>query len=180
MAGVTELGLLDPQETLGQPSILFRDSRRPIELRLRKRRRHSVFHVDGFDQVSRMAILAGDAEQFVLRPVKERLVVARDVAVHASPGVFVRLSTETEDQVFCRCELLIVSTCILDCRDVRLAGTVTTFATAPVCHTAGWRLRVRGFQKLIRMHRMASDAGVDTRIIRRLSLRRPFPDNRGW
>jgi hypothetical protein len=126
-----------------------------------------------------VAILAGYAMQFVLGPVKQRLVVARDMAVYASAGVLVRPSTKTEDEVPRLREFPIVSTGSFDGRDVRSAWAMTTFAAPAVLHTWRRRLSVRGFRKLIRMHGMTCDACFDTRVLGGFSLYRSFPDNRG-
>src|SRR5262245_43445434 len=109
MAAVAELRLFLSKEALRQPSILLRNTRSVREMRLGKRRRYFVYHVCCVDQMSGMTILTCDAEQFVFGSLKQRLVVTRDVAVHASAGVLVRFSPKPEDQVSCFRELLIIA-----------------------------------------------------------------------
>jgi hypothetical protein len=103
-------------------------------LSLWERRFDLVLHVRSFEQVSRMAILAGDAVELVLRSVKQGLIVAGDVTVQASCRVIGRLGAKAEDPSPGYSQLLIVSAGSFNSFDVRLAWPMTTFAPGAVLH----------------------------------------------
>ena len=79
VARVTQLRLGLAQKALIQPPVLFGDSRRAREMSLSQWRFRLFFYVRSFHKVSRMTLQASHAMKLVLRLVKQRLVVARDV-----------------------------------------------------------------------------------------------------
>jgi len=124
-----------------------------------------------------MAILAGDAVELVLRPVKQDLILARDVTIQASGGVVGRLCAKAEyASPGCR-QLLIVSTSRFNSFNVRLAWPMTTLAPGAVRHVLCRRAIMYSLRKLVPLQRMTAHACFRSGVVRRLSLGGRLPDD---
>ena len=128
--------------------------------------------------MGRVALLASNTVELVFRFIEERLVVTRDVTCQAPPGILCRLSMEAKNELFSGSGFLIISARILDRLDMRLAWSMTAFASSAIFSFLRRRFGMSGLRKHVRMDWMASRAGFSAGVFVTLSFRRGFPYDR--
>jgi len=166
------------EKAFRHPPILFCDSRRVYEASLRERGLRFDIHIGRFDKVSRVTLLASNTVKLVFRFIEKGLVVARDMTCQAAPGILCRFSMKAKNELLSGSGFLVVSTRILNRLNVRLAWSVTAFASSAILGALRCRFGMSGLRKHVRMDWMASRAGFRAGVIVTLSFRRGFPHDR--
>jgi hypothetical protein len=97
MTGVTKLGLRRFQQAVAKPAHVVRSGHDLKELRLRCRESPLALILYFIDEVGRVTRIARNALRRMFGMIEALLKFARDVAGHATIGVFLCGSVETED-----------------------------------------------------------------------------------
>ena len=130
MAREAEIRLALFEKTLVQPACLIGQNGEPEKLLLRWPQLRVTFIRRRYQQVCRMALLAGNASELVLRAMEQTLVLAGRVTNEAARRVLLRFASEAVNQLLTRISFLrVAATRRHHCVSVRFPGSVAGLAT---------------------------------------------------